>query len=483
MRIADRTLSRVSHRTPLAGCLAAAFALAAPTAMATNHVVGNCNDSGPGSLRATVTAPTTVDNDTVDLSQLGSCTITLLTGQIAVGVANLTLTAGNGAVNAVTIDGGFSTGHHNRVFTHTGIGTLKLEGLTITDAKYNSGPAFYGGCIYSKGNIRLVGSTVSHCTVTGGGSGKYVVAGGGVAALGNVYLLASTVTANTAQATNATPTQGGGIAAVGNVSSLGSTVTRNIAQAASGQASGGGINGNGNVTAIYSIIANNSVASGSGPALAGGISTNSGLNISYSTISGNQADFSGGIESGSFGSSTAVISNSTVSGNRSSAGNGGGRIFVPLTLSNSTVAFNTTNCSACVGGLRVYDIAQLQSSIIANNTAAGVASDFRANVTATGANNLIFNSASLVPRDTLVGVCPKLQPPDDNGGSILTDALLHTSPAIDMGNNAKALTYDERGQFPYSRVFGARADIGAYEWQGGPDNRIFHSGFESGCDE
>jgi len=52
-----------------------------------------------------------------------------------------------------------------------------------------------------------------------------------------------------------------------------------------------------------------------------------------------------------------------------------------------------------------------------------------------------------------------------------------------MGNNAKALTYDERGQFPYSRVFGARADIGAYEWQGGPDNRIFHSGFESGCDE
>lgn len=484
MRIADRTSSRVLHQTSLASCLAAAFSLATPLAMATNHVVGNCNDSGPGSLRTTAAFPNAVDGDTVDLSQLMCSTITLTTGAIDVVVNNLTLTAGNGAVNAVTIDGGFSTGHHNRVLNHTGIGTLTVKGLIVTDAKYNSGPHFYGGCIYSKGNIRLVGSTVSHCTVIGSSAGKYVVAGGGVAALGNVYLLASTVTANTAQATNATPAQGGGISAVGDVSLVGSTVTRNVAQAASSQASGGGIDSNnGKVTALHSIIANNSAASGSGPASGGGISTNSGLNISYSTISGNQADFSGGIESGSLGSSTAVISNSTVSGNRSTAGNGGGRVLVPLTLSNSTVAFNTTNCSGCVGGLRVYDIAQLQSSIIANNTAAGVASDFRANVTATGANNLIFNSASIVPRDTLVGVCPKLQPADDNGGSILTDALLHTSPAIDMGNNAMAFTYDERGQFPYSRVFGARADIGAYEWQGGPDNRIFHSGFEPGCDE
>jgi hypothetical protein len=60
---------------------------------------------------------------------------------------------------------------------------------------------------------------------------------------------------------------------------------------------------------------------------------------------------------------------------------------------------------------------------------------------------------------------------------------MHTSPAIDTGNNAQLLTYDERGEFPFARVFGTRADIGAYEWQGAPDNRIFHSGFESGCEE
>ena len=448
--------------THLAACLAAALALAAPAALATNRVVANCNDSGGGSLRATVA--NAVDGDTVDLSQLVCSTITLTTGAIHIftGVNNLTLTAGNGAVNAVTIDGGFSTGHHNRVLTHLGNGTLTVEGLIVTDAKYNSGPTFKGGCIYSLGNISLTGSTVSHCTVVGSAITNIPVYGGGIYAVGNVNLLASTVTDNVAQATGPNVASGGGI-----------------------------FSSHGNVTALYSSIANNSALTPTiQSATGGGIFARANLNISYSTISGNQAQISGGIRlKATGGSHTAVILNSTISGNRSSGssfGNGGVYINgVPLTLSNSTIAFNTTNANDA-GGLRVINAtAQLQSSIIADNTAAGVASDFGADatVTITGANNLIFQSNVTVPADTLIGVCPKLQPADDNGGSILTDALLHTSPAIDKGNNAKALTYDERGQFPFARVFGARADIGAYEWQGGPDNRIFHSGFESGCDE
>jgi len=443
--------------TPLAACLAAALALAAPAATATNWVVGNCNDSGGGSLRATVASAS--NTDTVDLSQLSCSTITLTTGAILidVGVNNLTLTAGNGAVNAVTIDGGFSAGHHNRVLEHLGTGTLTVKGLIITDAKYSSGPSFQGGCIFSSGSVSLTASTVSHCTVVGSAASNNSVLGGGIFAAGSVYLLASTVTDNIAQA------------------------------AGSNMALGGGIFSSGNVTAIYSIIANNSVTAGTiQKAEGGGLHASANLNISYSTISGNQAQIAGGVHLHAIsGSPTALISNSTISGNGSSdnfLGSGGVYINVPLTLSNSTIAFNTTN-SSVAGGLAVYAAtAQLQSSIIAGNTAGGVASDFGGSAAASGANNLIFHSSVTVPADTLVGVCPKLQPLADNGGAILTHALLHTSPAIDMGNNAQAFTYDERGQF-YPRVFGARADIGAYEWQGGSDNRIFHSGFESGCDE
>jgi hypothetical protein len=445
--------------TPLAACLAAALALAAPAATATTWFVGNCNDSGGGSLRATVASAS--NTDTVDLSQLSCSTITLTTGAILidVGVNNLTLTAGSGAVNAVTIDGGFSAGHHNRVLEHLGTGTLTVKGLIITDAKYSSGPAFQGGCISSSGSVSLTASTVSHCTVVGSAASNNSVLGGGIFAAGGVYLLASTVTDNIAQA-------------------AGSNIAR-----------GGGIFSDGNVTAIYSIIANNSVTAGTIQRAEGGglaLDTSANLNISYSTISGNQAQIAGGVHlHATSGSHTALISNSTISGNGSSdnfLGSGGVYVVnVPLTLSNSTIAFNTTN-SSVAGGLAVYAAAaQLQSSIIAGNTAGGVASDFGGSA-ATGANNLIFHSSVTVPADTIVGVCPKLQPLADNGGAILTHALLHTSPAIDMGNNAQAFTYDERGQF-YPRVFGARADIGAYEWQGAPDNRIFHSGFESGCEE
>jgi hypothetical protein len=445
--------------TPLAACLAAALALAAPAATATTWFVGNCNDSGGGSLRATVASAS--NTDTVDLSQLSCSTITLTTGAILidVGVNNLTLTAGNGAVNAVTIDGGFSAGHHNRVLNHLGTGTLTVKGLIITDAKYSSGPAFQGGCISSSGNVSLIASTVSHCTVVGSAASNHSVLGGGILAAGGVYLRASAVTDNIAQA-------------------AGSNIAR-----------GGGIYSSGNVTALYSIIANNSVTAATNQtAKGGGLNASANLNISYSTISGNQAQIAGGVYLHAIsGSHTALISNSTISGNGSSdnfLGSGGVYVVsVPLTLSNSTIAFNTTN-SSVAGGLAVYAAAaQLQSSIIAGNTAGGVASDFGGSAAATGANNLIFHSSVTVPADTLVGVCPKLQPLADNGGAILTHALMHTSPAIDTGNNAQLLTYDERGEFPFARVFGTRADIGAYEWQGAPDNRIFHSGFESGCEE
>ncbi len=292
MRTAERTSAQAAGLTSLAATLAAALTLGAPTAaMATKLVVGNCLDNVPGSLRATVGSA--LDMDTVDLSQVAPCTITLTNGAIAIGVNNLTLTAGPGSKNAVTIDGGLSANYHNRVFTHTKTGTLTIEGLKITDAKYNSGPetSFKGGCISSKGSVRLVGSTVSGCEVydfLGAMSGVY---GGGVAA-DSVYLSDSTVSKNTAHATSTHFASGGGIYAR-------------------------------HVTLAHSVVSGNSaVADSAKRAMGGGVVATDNLDVSYSTISANLAQIDGGLHLyasispySNYGAYFARISNSTISGN------------------------------------------------------------------------------------------------------------------------------------------------------------------------
>ena len=60
-----------------------------------------------------------------------------------------------------------------------------------------------------------------------------------------------------------------------------------------------------------------------------------------------------------------------------------------------------------------------------------------------------------------------LGPLQDNGGSTPTRALLHGSPALDVGADALLnapynLTTDQRG---YPRMAGAHVDIGAFEFQ------------------
>jgi hypothetical protein len=472
MLLADRMPAHVSSPRPLAASLAAAFMLAAPVAaLAMNHVVANCQDNVPGSLRATVGSA--LDMDTVDLSQVAPCTITLTNGAIAIGVNNLTLTAGSGSRNAVTIDGGLSAGYHNRVFTHTKFGTLSIEGLKITDAKYNSGAAvdFKGGCIASMGSVRLVGSTVSGCEVydlLGADVGVY---GGGISAE-SVYLSGSAVTKNTAHATSTHFASGGGIYAR-------------------------------HVTLVHSIVSGNSVVAESGRrAMGGGVAATNDVDVSYSTISANQAQIDGGIHLyasfspySDYSEYFARISNSTISGNSSSdnaMGSGGMSLNVPLTLSNSTIAFNSTHSNIAAGlyvtcpystGHYSCVAPQLQSSIIAGN---GDFTDFGVGygvpMITGSANNLIYSSLVSLPTGNLRGVCPRLQPLADNGGSMPTHALMHDSPAINAGNNVGTYSYDERGP-AYPRVFGVQADIGAFERQGGPDDRVFHSGVEEGCDE
>src|SRR5690348_5676883 len=103
--------------------------------------VTNCDDDGPGSLRATVAAA--VSGDTIDFNGLACSTISLTTGFISVTQDDLSL-VGPGAA-ALSIDGGTATG----IIRHSGLGTLSVSGLTLTNGYYESATTPRGGCVYS----------------------------------------------------------------------------------------------------------------------------------------------------------------------------------------------------------------------------------------------------------------------------------------------------------------------------------------------
>ena len=83
----------------------------------------------------------------------------------------------------------------SRVFHHTGIGTLSLNGLTVTDGYYHAAISAYGGCIDSSGgDVFLSHVVVSNCVVLS--DGDYANGGGVAAEVGNVTLVVSKISGN-----------------------------------------------------------------------------------------------------------------------------------------------------------------------------------------------------------------------------------------------------------------------------------------------
>jgi hypothetical protein len=89
---------------------------------------------------------------------------------------------------------------------------------------------------------------------------------------------------------------------------------------------------------------------------------------------------------------------------------------------------------------------------------------------------IIAAAGVTLPPDT-ISADPLLGPLQDNGGPTFTHALLEGSPAIDAGNNAAGLDFDQRGD-GYPRVSGTGADIGAFEVQTTPADMVFADGFD-----
>ena len=458
-----------ARRRPLPATIAALFAFASPALLASVVPVSNCNDSGAGSLRAAAAAA--ANNDTIDLTGLSCSTITLKTGAISLPQTNITL---NGPGQAsLTVTGKYNGAtEHDRIFNHTGTGTLSVQNLTVSKGYMTAASGnVAGGCIYSAGTAALSHVGVYGCSAYTQSSGRSQ--GGGVFGKTGVVLKYSVLTGNSAS---------GGM----NVGGY-----------------GGGVYANGTLLSKYTTISGNTAGNGRG--FGGGALAYTSATIVNSTISGNHAASNGGgFYTHNFfasASNTTTFQNSTVSGNTSGVYAGGVTTNSgTVKLYNSTIVLNTAAKGRFgsypftyrAPGLALSDAeapvaVTLQGNLIANNTYGtptpsteydvSVLKRSATTVTFSGSHNLVRATFAAVPADTIKIACPLIGPLRNNGGITDTHALLSQSPGIDQGNNVKTLPNDQRGP-PFARVDNGVADIGAYEVQHA--DIVFNNSFE-GC--
>jgi len=525
MQAAHCNLRLLPRAAALSGAIG--LILTAPSLAATIPVTSCADDGSSGTLRHAVLIA--ASGDTVDLSALACSIITLTSGEIHVDVDPLTIQGPGAAL--LTIDGN----NAGRVFYHSGTNALTLAGLTLAHGSVSAAPAL-GGCVFSKGSIYFDNAAVNACSASGaaqaaGGcilatsnttldhsnatactvTGATQAVGGALYAGNNITLQNSTVTSssatsatqnaeggavfahnsaslsssaligNTATSMGAgTSAAGGGAAALQELYLSDSLLSGNVAQAPNGAAGGGGGANSGQLTSKYSTITGNQALGkgtgnayyGKGGGLYGG--SLSGALIRNSTIDHNRADIVGGLVLSGAGSAT--ISQSTISSNTAKVASGGIDVLMNLTLSNSTIAFNSAGARGAAGLYAANGVAvDIESSIIADNSPSGPlgGADLAGPGTITGSHDLIKISSVPVPAGTL-SADPMLGPLACNGGPTRTHALQPESTAIDAGANPSSFTDDQRGP-GFARDVGIAPDIGAVEYD--PD-RILADGFD-----
>jgi hypothetical protein len=215
-------------------------------------------------------------------------------------------------------------------------------------------------------------------------------------------------------------------------------------------------------TTIYDSTIDGNATAGEG---AGIYHTYASLVVERSTISGNSSGTYGG---GIANNSTAVLRNVTISGNSASY-NGGGITqwnHANLTIYNTTIANNTTravNNEKWYGEYEMFFYAY--NSIISTNGSTPACRN-----TVDGGDHNISKDTTcgtigFTVADPLLGTTV-----DDNGGLTLTLALPAGSPAIDAGDNASCMLFDQRG---VRRIYDGDlngsivCDVGAYEYNTG----------------
>lgn len=448
--------------------------------------------------------------------------LTLAHGRADNGAANPTPTLLAGASGGCV----FSRDAGGNFTSKIALTDATVTGCEAFSSAAGTGSPAFGGAVYAGNSITLVRSTISNNKATQAGSASGAFGGGLGSILGSIVLTDSIVSGNSASTTyngGLVHVDGGGLNGR-HVIVSGSTIENNFAGCETGgtcTSHGGGITTGSDLSITKSSVVGNRLAatdtvrgagiygsfsnpnqsssisdttiggnsatssgatSNGGPSGGGGLfAWSSSVAISGSTISGNSAPTGGGIFADYYGTAALTLADSTVSGN--SAANAGG-VYLghssgyygnstpPAVIRSSTITANSSSAVNAAGG--VVDKhpsggpSTFQSTIVAGNTAAApAAADLTVALgSITGANNLILAAAGVTLPSGTLSTDPQLGPLQDNGGRTFTHALQPGSPAIDAGNNASGLPFDQRGS-GYRRVVGAAADIGAFEVQSG----------------
>jgi hypothetical protein len=513
MSVAQGNPSSASHGGPTRthlkiAVLAAAidFALATMPALATDFVVIDAGDSGPGTLRqAALDANATSGPHTIAFALPAGTTIALTSGEILFQDRDVAI-EGPGR-DALTISGS----RLSRIFDVQGDGTLSVSELTLRDGLALGDDS---NVFDQRGGAILVGIPNTDFTLPPPpevpglalsrvdifGSAAYSPTDGGG---GGVFMQDGTLAIDHCTIDGNFARRNGGAVTTrrGTVNISDTAFTNNIADIATADgevlAEGGGVFINRSAGLMTrSIVRGNALTdmNGIGAANGGGLG-GAGLDVlmQFEPFRIDDSEFSdnvatdlpfaigGGLrchEEPDGTLPTLTLVNSTISGNVGNYGVGA-EVGCTTHILNTTVADNTsTNYYGDGGhpGLEAYSPnygeqvqATITSSIISGNLGGGADVgiyhyDGYDDPAFVGSNALVLSVDDNVtlPPDTMIGVDPGLAPLANNGGATRTHALSAGSVAIDAGINPEMLPYDQRGA-GFAREIGGAADIGALE--------------------
>jgi uncharacterized repeat protein (TIGR01451 family)/CSLREA domain-containing protein len=209
------------------------------------------------------------------------------------------------------------------------------------------------------------------------------------------------------------------------------------------------------------------------------VARQSSIHLDGTTVAGNVAGGNGGGIDLTDAQLTAI--NSTFSGNQAGGNGGGIRIYLDAsaTIVHGTIAFNAAGGSG--SGLFVHatsnspaELALMNSLVVENTCAAPSVNASVISVGSLGTNSGCTDMSASAVAINLLALA-------DNGGPTATHALGLDSAAVGQAGSCNAdfdTDIDQRGQ-PRPGAESMACDVGAYEFQGNNQDRIFGNRFES----